>query len=230
MEVQGLTYRLVPYATPGLNKDWMYDKLINKFSFGNANTPGVYFDEENRRHLMNIRQTYGQLASYLADNGNMDSAKAILNTIDKGISDKNFPYGMTANRGNSYNIISRLLLEACYKSGNTEMAKRISTQLEKDLTQQVAYYKSLGDDEMNDNELMKNINDAMRGKASSFSDKQMPFVQDLGSSLQILGEIERMKMMYETGAKPTMQDVNPTLKTNPVVTPAKPGDTQKAKK
>ncbi len=217
VEMQGLTYRLVPYATQGINKDWMYDKLVNKFTFGNANTPGVYFDEENRRHLMNLRQSYAQLASYLADNGNLDSAKTLLNTIDKGISDKNFPYGMTASRGNSYNYISRVLLEACYKSGNTEMAKRISTQLEKDLTQQLAFYKSLGDGEMNDNELIGNLNRAMKGEPSNFSDKQIAFVQDMGSSLQLLGDVQRLKAQYASGANPAMNEMNPGLQTSPVV-------------
>ena len=217
VEMQGLTYRLVPYATQGINKDWMYDKLVNKFSFGNANTPGVYFDEENRRHLMNLRQSYAQLASYLADNGNLDSAKTLLNTIDKGISDKNFPYGMTASRGNSYNYISRVLLEACYKSGNTEMAKRISTQLEKDLNQQLAFYKSLGDGEMNDNELIGNLNRAMKGEPSNFSDKQIAFVQDMGSSLQLLGDVQRMKAQYASGVTPGASEMNPGLKTTPVV-------------
>jgi hypothetical protein len=227
VELQGLTSRLVPYTTPGLNKDWMYDKLVNKFVFGNANTPGVYFDEENRRHLMGIRQSYAQLASYLADIGNKDSARAVLNAVDKGISDKNFPYGMTASRGNSYNIISRLLLEACYKSDNTEMAKRISSQMEKDLSQQLTFYKSLGDVEMNDNELMRNVSLAMKGEASNFTDKQMSFVQDMGSSLQLLNDLQRMKMQFEQGASEATQETNPALQTKPVVTPDKTGDSQK---
>ena len=33
----------------------MYKNLMNKFEFGGADKKGVYFDEENRRHLLNLR-------------------------------------------------------------------------------------------------------------------------------------------------------------------------------
>ncbi|MEJ7586079.1 MAG: hypothetical protein WKI04_00825 [Ferruginibacter sp.] len=34
--------------------------MMNKFVFGNADKAGVYFDEENRKHLNNIRLAYAQ--------------------------------------------------------------------------------------------------------------------------------------------------------------------------
>ena len=58
----GLTYRLVPVANSEVNEDWVFDKMMNKFAFGNADKPGVYFDEENRRHLNSIRMAYAQAA------------------------------------------------------------------------------------------------------------------------------------------------------------------------
>jgi hypothetical protein len=45
-----------------VNTDWMLDKAMNKFAFGNADKKGVYFDEENRRHLNSIRTAYTALA------------------------------------------------------------------------------------------------------------------------------------------------------------------------
>ncbi len=65
----GLTYRFVPVLNSQVNNDWAYDKMMNKFNFGNANVPGVYFDEENRRHLNSIRLAYAQAAGSLADKG-----------------------------------------------------------------------------------------------------------------------------------------------------------------
>lgn len=53
-----LTYRLVPVVNSQVNDSWVYDKMINKFASGNADKPGVYFDEENRRHLNTIRMAY----------------------------------------------------------------------------------------------------------------------------------------------------------------------------
>jgi hypothetical protein len=49
------------------NADVMYKNLMNKFHFGGANIGGVYFDEENRRHLLSIRAAYGEAAGNLAD-------------------------------------------------------------------------------------------------------------------------------------------------------------------
>src|SRR5690606_33833135 len=37
------------------NLEVMFQNLNEKFLFGGAGTKGVYFDEENRRHLLNIR-------------------------------------------------------------------------------------------------------------------------------------------------------------------------------
>ena len=50
-----LSYRLVPVSisqNQKVNTSWAYEKLMkNKFTFGNADKKGIYFDEENRRHL-----------------------------------------------------------------------------------------------------------------------------------------------------------------------------------
>ncbi|MEJ7671356.1 MAG: hypothetical protein WKF59_01205 [Chitinophagaceae bacterium] len=51
LRTDGLTYRLVPVKNGDVNCNWAVDKMMNKFVFGNADKPGVYFDEENRRHL-----------------------------------------------------------------------------------------------------------------------------------------------------------------------------------
>jgi hypothetical protein len=42
--------------------------MMNKFTFGNANVKGVYFDEENRRHLNTIRLAYAQAAINFTSN------------------------------------------------------------------------------------------------------------------------------------------------------------------
>ena len=45
----GLSYRLVPVLNTNseVNDKWVYDKMMTKFASGNADKPGVYFDEEN---------------------------------------------------------------------------------------------------------------------------------------------------------------------------------------
>ena len=75
----GLTYRLVPVKGSEVNENWVFDKMMNKFVFGNANQPGVYFDEENRRHLNTIRMHYAMAAMRLADGNRKEDAKKLLN-------------------------------------------------------------------------------------------------------------------------------------------------------
>ncbi len=143
----GLTYRFVPVKNGGVNRDWVVDKMMNKFVFGNADKPGVYFDEENRRHLNTLRWQYALAAMNLVDNNRMDDAKKLLRKCDTMMLQENFPYGMVS-RGQQHNQISGLFLQACYKAEDKDLAKNVSASLRKDLDQQVAYYASLDEDKV----------------------------------------------------------------------------------
>jgi hypothetical protein len=138
----GLSYRLVPVQDNAINGDWMFDKVMNKFGSGNANIKGVYYDEENRRHLLTIRTAYGELGSYLADKGRKEDARKVLEKADKMMLQENFPYGMTS-RGNQHNRTSLMFLDACYRAGDTLLAAKVEASVKKDLQQQVKYYNSL---------------------------------------------------------------------------------------
>ena len=141
----GMAYRLVPVADQqGVNTEWAYEKLMKEFRFGNADKPGVYFDEENRRHLNNIRQAFADVAVHLAAKGQKDSAVALLKKVDAGMLQENMPYGLVS-RYNMHNQTSLMLLEAAYRAGDTELAKKIDVALNKDLTEQMAYYEAIGD-------------------------------------------------------------------------------------
>lgn len=138
----GLSYRLAPVKNTKVNTNWMLDKLTNKFAFGNADKPGVYFDEENRRHLGGIRSAYAELAIDLAAKNRKEEARVVLNKADKMLHESNFGYGLTS-RGNLHNRNSLLFLEACYLSGDQALVQKVSAAVKKDLAQQVNYYNSL---------------------------------------------------------------------------------------
>ncbi len=140
----GLTYRLVPVAGGDVNKDWMMDKLMNKFAFGNANKQGVYFDEENRRHLNSIRLAYAQAAASFADAGRMEEASKMLHRCDDMMLQENMPYGMVS-RNQQHNEISMQFLVAAYKSGDTALSQKVAGIIKKDMEQQVRYYESLSE-------------------------------------------------------------------------------------
>jgi hypothetical protein len=138
----GLSYRFVPVENDAVNADWMMDKALNKFGFGNANVKGVYYDEENRRHLQSIRAAYAELGSYLAEKGRKEDAKKILEKVDKEMSQDNYPYGLVS-RYNMHNRVSIVFMDACYKAGDTTLAKKVSNAVKKDLQQQIKYYNAL---------------------------------------------------------------------------------------
>ncbi len=175
----GLSYRLVPVMNQNndVNKDWMMDKLMNKFVFGNADKPGVYFDEENRRHLNSIRLAYAQAAGNLADGNRKEDARKLLHRCDNMMLEQNFPYGMVS-RQQQHNQIALQFLYAAYKAGDTVLAQKISREVKKDIEQQALYYQSLTDtkrdflsaeEERNDN-LMK----ALMGMEQQFKNQPPP--------------------------------------------------------
>lgn len=140
----GLSFRLVPVENSRVNTDWMLDKAMNKFAFGNANVKGVYYDEENRRHLNSIRSAYSELAMDLAGKNRKEEARKVLEKADKMLENAgNFDYGMTS-RGNQHNRNSLLFLQACYMAEDTTLANKVAASVKKDLQQQVRYYNSLG--------------------------------------------------------------------------------------
>ncbi len=138
----GLSYRLVPVESDEWNADWALDKMMNKFGFGNADLPSVYYDEENRRHLLTIRSAYGELASYLVTKNRKEDARKLLEKADKGMSQENFPYGLVS-RGNMHNRTSLLFLESCYRADDKDLANKVYSSVKKDLEQQIKYYNTL---------------------------------------------------------------------------------------
>ena len=143
----GLTYRLVPFVNAEIDGDWMMDKLLNKFTSGNCDKPGVYFDEENRRHLLGMRGAYAELAGFLASKNRKEDAKKVLDKIDKLMLQENFPYGLFS-RGNMHNRTSLMLLDACYRADHKQLIDKISAALHKEVTQEKAYFNSLQGDKV----------------------------------------------------------------------------------
>jgi hypothetical protein len=205
----GLAGRLVPVEAKNTNfgfynNEVAYDNMMNKFGYGNANTPGVYYDEENRRHLNTLRAAHAQLALSLIDAGKKDSARNLLEHFDHHVLESNFPYGMTSNRGNQHNRISMSFLLACYEAGDLSLAKKVAASLKKDLSQQMRYYSSLGDNMPNE-QLAINAQMAVQGKGGNLSEKQGAYVQDIVSSYQMLLQLDDWNRQFGDGAKPGAQ-------------------------
>ncbi|WP_295124962.1 DUF2723 domain-containing protein [uncultured Chitinophaga sp.] len=153
MRVDGLTYRLVPIRKPqseeilpglsdNVNIPVAYDVLMNKFAFGNADKPGVYFDEPNRRMLQSIRNAYTKVGVALAKENDQKRALSVLNRADSLLANPNFPYALTSP-GNLHNLYTMEVVYAYYLAGDIKKGQAVSAQVEKDLKQQMAYYSGL---------------------------------------------------------------------------------------
>ncbi len=208
----GLAGRLVPVESKNepygnYNMDLAYTNTMTKFAYGNASTPGVYYDEENRRHLNTLRAAHAQLALSLIDAHKKDSARNILEHFDQNVLESNFPYGMTSNRGNQHNRISASFLLACYQSGDLPLAKKVGASLKKDLQQQMRYYNSLGE-HMTDEQLATNADMAKQGKATSLTERQGQFIEDILSCFQMQINIEDWDKQWGSG-KPIQSETSP---------------------
>ncbi len=178
LRTDGLTYRLVPVKNSEVNEDWAYNTMMTKFRFGNANVPGVYFDEENRRHLNTIRMQYAQVANDLADKNRKDDAKRLLNKVDSMMLPQNFPYGLASRRQQQDQISGQFLL-AAYKSGDTVLAKKVSDALRKDLEQQVLYFNNLDENKQAslayDNQIVQQLLQQINGMEQYFINPRPAF-------------------------------------------------------
>ena len=206
----GLTYRLVPVMNDDVNKDWVVDKMMNKFRFGAADVKGTYFDEENRRHLNSIRMAYASAASNLADNGRKEEAKKLLEKCDKGMLDETMPYGLVSRRQEQAYFSLQFLI-ACYKSGDTTLAAKVTASLKKDLDQQMKYYATMGDMSL------KELQDKLAASSQMRYQKQrddmyadmphrlVPLYEDAERGFQILSEMSRAATQYGT-QKPAVNE------------------------
>ncbi|HYF31016.1 MAG TPA: DUF2723 domain-containing protein [Chitinophagaceae bacterium] len=195
VRMEGLSYRLVPVAQSEVNNDATFDNIMKKFAYGNAALKGVYFDEENRRHINSIRATHAASAMSLVNAGKLDSARKVLRKYDTEVSSENVPYGMTSNRQNQHNVISLRFLYAAYRAGDTELAKKVSTSLKSDLQEQMRYYRLLGD-QITDEQIATDAMNMMEGKPNNISDKQLPFIQDIASTYQMLRNVSELETQY----------------------------------
>ncbi|HEV3327109.1 MAG TPA: DUF2723 domain-containing protein, partial [Puia sp.] len=202
----GLAGRLVPVESKNANygsynNDLAYTNMMTKFGYGNAGTPGVYYDEENRRHLNTLRAAHAQLALSLIDAGKKDSARKLLEHFDQNVLESNFPYGMAANRGNQHDKISMSFLLACYESNDIKLAAKVAASVRKDLEQQMRYYNSLGESQPNE-QLAVNAQMAVQGKGGNLTDRQMGFAQDILSSYQMLLQLDDWSKQFGGAGKP----------------------------
>ena len=229
VRLTGLAYQLVPVLNSYVDNDAAYKNIMQNFAYGGAEKEGVYYDEENRRHLNSIRLAHAELAQSLVNAGKKDSARKVLEHFDQHVRESNFPYGMTTNYGNQQDQISMQFLLACYQSGDMTLAAKVKASLKKDLQEQMRYYKSLGDEVMTDDQIANNAYAILQNKGGNLSDRQMEFSNDILSTYGLLMRIAEMEKQYEAAGNNNAQSIekSPSLINT---TPSAPKSDSKNKK
>lgn len=159
--------------------------MMNKFSFGNADKAGVYFDEENRRHLNSIRFAYANAAMNFAQTNRKEDAKQLLHKADKGMLPENFPYAMPS-RNQQHNYFSYRFALAAYTAADTTLGNKVADALIKDMQQQQVYYESLSETKrgnlINDEQANAELLRVVTGMKESFTNQ--PKTPEAGTIIQ----------------------------------------------
>ena len=84
--LEGSVYRFMPVKGDtkrgGVLTDETYDKIMNKFVFGNLNDKRVYVDKESAGMVLYMRNNIARLAQALLSEGKKDKA---IKVLDKGV-------------------------------------------------------------------------------------------------------------------------------------------------
>ena len=89
--------------------------------------------------MLIVRATLAEAAGKYADAGNKEEAAKILDKAETNLLASNLPYAMVS-RSSNHNQNAIIYLEAFYKTGKLEQARKIGEAIRKDITQQKAYY------------------------------------------------------------------------------------------
>jgi len=151
--LDGFAYRLVPVENKNINGETgsidsklLYDKLMNKFKWGNVEDLNVNIDENNLRMIITYRSTFGRLAKELINENKIDSAIKVLDRSFKVFPIQQVPL----------NLWSISLIEQYYRVNQVSKANGLAQNLFDNLSKQMAYYTSLRKN------LVQSLNDDMR--------------------------------------------------------------------
>lgn len=128
-QLEGLAYRLVPIKSE--NKDWLdygrintdilYNNMMNKFTWGNANAKGVNLDYNHKRTIIVIRArlNYARLAKALVAEGKKEKAIKVLDFCMNQL-----PLAKT-----SYDPYVPDIIDAYFAAGDTVKAVQMTNAL-----------------------------------------------------------------------------------------------------
>ena len=118
-----------------INPDVMYDNIMNKFRWGRMNEPDVHLDYYNKRtfSVIKIRNNFTRLAEELLEQGERDSAIAVLDRCMEIMPHDRIPY----------DIFSVGIADMYYQCGETDKANQIGDEYAVGCQEDLNYFLSL---------------------------------------------------------------------------------------
>jgi hypothetical protein len=144
LQFEGLAYRFVPVLTKGnslnrgrIDADILYDNVMNKFVWGNVNSPEVYLDEYNKKavNITQVRYMFTRLSRALIEKGDTVRAVEVLDKLFEIYPDEKIPLTF-----DSFGAV-----ELYYAGGETEKANQLVRILADNSFGLLNYYLNLPD-------------------------------------------------------------------------------------
>jgi hypothetical protein len=134
LELTGIAYQIVPVVSEtGVNVDKMFDNMMNKFRFGNANDPRIYIDETSMRMALAHRSMFARLIGALMETG--DSVRA-LQALD-------YAFEMLPGTTVPYDTTAALLAMMYYQLNEFEKGDRIMNAFANNAVEHLTWYFNL---------------------------------------------------------------------------------------
>lgn len=144
-QLEGMAYRLLPLKDPNydprgsdegyVEKDLLYKRLMQDFSYRGLADAGIFYDENNLRFPSNYRDKFARLAQSYLDEGNTAKAKEVADKCLAVMPDKAIPY----------DYYSPLLVPALVAGGEKAKADELMDTMTKRSEQMLAYYATRPD-------------------------------------------------------------------------------------
>lgn len=168
------------------------DKNINLqtkvFNMGKASGKNVYYDEKNRLLFLIYRQNAAELAYSLVASDRKADAVKVLDHYMSMVSETSMPYDVLL-----YDRSIMLVVDAYYRAGAPEKARKVADKMVKNITDEVRYYKSLKEDYQGGSDLylvQQNLsvlnylaNSAMQGGDAASSKKWEQTLQTIAQGI-----------------------------------------------
>ena len=142
LQFEGLAYRFVPIKTRGsginmgrIDADILYDHVMNKFVWGNVNSPDIYLDDYNKKaiNIIQARYMFARLAQALIQKDEKEKAVEVLDKLFELFPNERIPLSYDSNPA----------IEMYYMVGDPEKGNKYARIVAENGLQKLNYYLRL---------------------------------------------------------------------------------------